>query len=709
MRKTILLVCFLLISFLSSSQPIIWDGKSEFINIGQQVSFLEDPVGKLTIEQVSSESFADRFIKSEKIILNFGFSESVRWLKFSVNNTTSQSLWLEVAQPFLPVTDMYFRDQTGQWQVSKAGYKANLNRKQIKHFFQVFPLPKSNEPIYIRFISYAQPLPIKIWHDQAFQVKVNKQVIFYGVYVGVLFFVIINNLFLFFSLRRFTYLHYSFLVFMYILIAACVMDGFILYLFPETDLLYWYLLIPIINVANAVWFGILFLEVKKYAPTLYRFSLIILIYCISYLIWYRYLPLMVVIPLNQAHALLNLASVLVLGIQTGRKGNRIGYYYALSYSVFCLLIFVEAVYIQTGNPPYIFEISHVSFALLLEVLFLAYILSKRFEWERYDTEKSKTEAQQLLLEKTRENELLLLSQNETLEREVAERTNAIVQKSSELQQSLDTLKATQNQLVQKEKMASLGELTAGIAHEIQNPLNFVNNFAEVSVELADELEESVQAGDTAAASTLSADLRQNMKHIVRNGQRASAIVRSMLEHSRSGTDERQPTDVNALAGEYLKLAYHGMRAKDSNFNAQLVTEFDPELGKMDLSAQEIGRVLLNLYNNAFYAVQQKQAQQSNGYKPMVSVSTHRQGNTVELQVKDNGMGIPESIRQKIFQPFFTTKPAGQGTGLGLSLSYDIVTKGYGGEMTVVSQEGEGTAFVVQLPVHESDKRVNLSD
>ncbi|GAA4399170.1 hypothetical protein GCM10023187_10610 [Nibrella viscosa] len=260
------------------------------------------------------------------------------------------------------------------------------------------------------------------------------------------------------------------------------------------------------------------------------------------------------------------------------------------------------------------------------------------------------------------------------------------------------LKTTQAQLIQKEKMASLGELTAGIAHEIQNPLNFVNNFAEVSVEMADELQESLQKGEVTNAADLSTELRENMGYIVENGKRAAGIVRSMLEHSRSSTGERRPTNLNELADEYLKLAYHGMRAQDPEFQVQLCTQFDDNLKPVTVAPQEIGRVLLNLYNNAFYAVRQKQQQQANGFEPQVTVSTHVEQGRVELRVKDNGMGIPDSIRGKVFQPFFTTKPTGQGTGLGLSLSYDIITKGHGGEMQVESREGEGTVFQVRLPV-----------
>ncbi|WP_020605029.1 tetratricopeptide repeat-containing sensor histidine kinase [Spirosoma spitsbergense] len=282
----------------------------------------------------------------------------------------------------------------------------------------------------------------------------------------------------------------------------------------------------------------------------------------------------------------------------------------------------------------------------------------------------------------------------------------INQKSNQLEQSLAELKATQAQLVQKEKMASLGELTAGIAHEIQNPLNFVNNFSEVSAELVTELKEEREKDRTGVAGErdgvledeLLEDLQQNLLKINHHGSRASAIVRGMLEHSRSSTGEKRPTNLNALADEYLKIAYHGLRAKDKEFNAELKTDFETDLSLIEVAPQEIGRVLLNLYNNAFYAVQEKQTTAPSGYQPTVTVSTVQLNGQVEIRVSDNGTGISKSVRDKIFQPFFTTKPTGEGTGLGLSLSYDIITKGHGGSLTVESQEGEGTTFVIQLPV-----------
>lgn len=301
------------------------------------------------------------------------------------------------------------------------------------------------------------------------------------------------------------------------------------------------------------------------------------------------------------------------------------------------------------------------------------------------------------LRQEQEKQQLLAAQNETLERQVKERT-------AQLEQSLEELKATQNQLIQKEKMASLGELTAGIAHEIQNPLNFVNNFSEVSMELAQELAEELDRDpiDKELLKELAGDLTQNQQKINHHGKRASSIVKGMLEHSRNNTGEMQLTDLNALADEYLRLSYHGLRAKDKTFNADFKGEFDEKLPKLKVMPQELGRVLLNLLNNAFYAVHEKERLRIPNYQPLVTVSTHyreddKLGAWAEIRVKDNGTGIPEAIRTKIFQPFFTTKPTGEGTGLGLSLSYDIVTKGHAGTFVIESEEGEGTEFFISLP------------
>ena len=282
------------------------------------------------------------------------------------------------------------------------------------------------------------------------------------------------------------------------------------------------------------------------------------------------------------------------------------------------------------------------------------------------------------------------------------RNNRQKQKANKvLETTLTNLKSTQSQLIQSEKMASLGELTAGIAHEIQNPLNFVNNFSEVNKELLIELKEEINKGNLDEVNAIAEDVISNEEKINHHGKRADAIVKGMLQHSSSGSGKKEPTDINKLADEYLRLAYHGLRAKDKNFNATMKTDYDETIGNINIIPQDIGRVILNLITNAFYIVNEKKNQGLAGYEPTVTVKTSKNppsgGRGAVISVTDNGNGIPQKILDKIFQPFFTTKPTGQGTGLGLSLSYDIV-KAHGGELKVETKEGEGSNFIIQIPI-----------
>ncbi len=305
------------------------------------------------------------------------------------------------------------------------------------------------------------------------------------------------------------------------------------------------------------------------------------------------------------------------------------------------------------------------------------------------------------LEREKEKGEILTQQKELLEAQVEQRT-------AELKHSLEDLKSTQSQLIQSEKMASLGELTAGIAHEIQNPLNFVNNFSEVNKELLSEMKDEMEKGNLADAKEIANDIIANEEKINHHGKRADAIVKGMLQHSRSSNSTKEPTNINKLADEYLRLAYHGLRAKDKSFNATLNTDFDESIGNINIIPQDIGRVILNLITNAFYAVDEKKTflqAQGEKYDPTVSVSTKKVGDKVEIMVADNGNGIPQKVLDKIFQPFFTTKPTGQGTGLGLSLAYDIV-KAHGGELKVETKENEslsagqaGSIFIISLPIN----------
>lgn len=336
----------------------------------------------------------------------------------------------------------------------------------------------------------------------------------------------------------------------------------------------------------------------------------------------------------------------------------------------------------------------VAFAFLPPAIILSILLAREFAQNLVSLRLKLAEVESLSalnLRQEMEKQHLLTRQNETLEQKVTERT-------AELNQSLNDLKAAQAQLIQSEKMASLGELTAGIAHEIQNPLNFVNNFSEVSVELLAELKEEEEKGNKEDVMSIADDLTQNLEKIRHHGKRADAIVKGMLQHSQSGSGTKELTDINALADEYIRLAYHGLRAKDKAFNSELVANLDETLPKVNVIPQDMARVMLNLFNNAFYAVNQKHKAAGEDYKPEVSVTTSLEKDNVVIKVKDNGNGIPDAIKDKIMQPFFTTKPTGEGTGLGLSLTYDLVVKGHAGSIMVNSVEGEGSEFIIQLPV-----------
>jgi two-component system NtrC family sensor kinase len=336
------------------------------------------------------------------------------------------------------------------------------------------------------------------------------------------------------------------------------------------------------------------------------------------------------------------------------------------------------------------------------VWMFAILFSQNRQYKAAEKERIKREQEDKL------NQAIAIRKVE-LEGLVAERTSELTNQKEELEHTLEELRATQSQLIQSEKMASLGELTAGIAHEIQNPLNFVNNFSEVSNELLEEMETEMDKGNGTEVKQIIADLKINLEKINHHGKRADSIVKGMLLHSRASTGQKEPTNINNLADEYLRLAYHGLRAKDKSFNSKMITDFDKTLGKINIVPQDIGRVILNLLNNSFYAVTEKRnASDLQGfenleglgaYEPTVWLSTKNLGNEVEIKVADNGNGIPQQIVDKIFQPFFTTKPTGHGTGLGLSLCYEIVTKGHEGDLHVESTEGEGSVFTIHLPLN----------
>lgn len=383
--------------------------------------------------------------------------------------------------------------------------------------------------------------------------------------------------------------------------------------------------------------------------------------------------------------------------------NKDEFYRLLSIAAFPLLVFYGFIGLFTDNKFWFGEQKNLPsiikwfvqnfrsveiLCLIWFVLFFTWLLFVRFDKLRKENAQRQLDFERVAKEREMEKNELINKQKVQLELEVAERT-------ADLKSSLENLKATQSQLVQAEKMASLGEVTAGIAHEIQNPLNFVNNFSDVNKELIEELVAEADAGNIDEIKFIAADIRANEEKINHHGKRAGMIVKGMLQHSRVGRGEKEPVDINELADEYLRIAYHGISTKDNTFNAELITNYDKEIGRINIVPQDISRVLLNLFNNALYALNEKR-KLSPGFIPQISVSTGKRNDIVEIIIHDNGNGIPENVIDKIFQPFFTTKPTGQGTGLGLSLAYDII-KAHGGNIKVENSPGEGVKFVITLP------------
>ena len=326
----------------------------------------------------------------------------------------------------------------------------------------------------------------------------------------------------------------------------------------------------------------------------------------------------------------------------------------------------------TVNPPW-WKTTWAYIAYLLLLIAIGFAIDRYFRHRLVQKEREKNRAREL------------------------QQAKEIEKAYHKLEEAHETLKSTQSQLIQSEKMASLGELTAGIAHEIQNPLNFVNNFSEVNKELLAEMKNEIDKGNTDEVKVIANDLIANEEKINYHGKRADAIVKGMLQHSRASSGQKEPTEINALADEYLRLSYHGLRAKDKDFNANITTDFDENIGRIRIVPQDMGRVFLNLFNNAFYAVNKKRKAADDNYQPVISVQTKKIDDIIEIKVRDNGSGIPKTIIDKIFQPFFTTKPTGEGTGLGLSLTYDII-RAHGGDIRVDTREDEFTEFTIQLPV-----------
>ena len=693
---------------------------------------LDDKEGSWTIEQVKkspiSNQFRDRKIKPKGIdtLVN------TYWFRFSLKNTTAHDVSMAL-QAFGDKADFYLFDSIGKSIHFVTGNKVDWSKRNgIKTDFTIPIRLKINETIIIYYkmffgkIGIPITFKINILNNEKNLTKlfIDNQDDYYTTtsyfrvfLTGFLLLAALFNFFFFLTVKEKMYLYFSLWLISLGFSETELIDQVLARNSPKVS--------EIVNAFNA---GInlflllyffrhyfqTFVYTKRWDKYLIAISFLWLIACVSK----YFFP---ALTFSKGIYISVFLLVLISAFITLFKFKKLGHSNVKPFTIALIplllsiptVLVIIIIFVVGGNKYDDALFSNVGNYLMFSsicwmVLYFTWTLFRRYDQQSKELTKQALALEKIAREKEEERSRLIELQKIELEKLVEERT-------AELKYSLQNLKATQAQLIQSEKMASLGELTAGIAHEIQNPLNFVNNFSEVNQELLAEMKEEIEKGNLEEVKLLVNDIVANEQKINHHGKRADGIVKGMLQHSRTSAGQKELTDINALCDEYLRLSYHGLRAKDKNFNATMKTDFDNSIGNINIIPQGIGRVILNLLNNAFYAVDEKNKSGAKHYEPTVLIGTKIVNNKVEIKVSDNGNGIPQKVLDKIFQPFFTTKPTGQGTGLGLSLSYDIV-KAHGGEIKVETKEarplarlshsdgadpvgrGEGATFIIVLPV-----------
>ncbi|MFN8355030.1 MAG: ATP-binding protein [Spirosomataceae bacterium] len=744
MKKGIAFICLMVSTvFYSTAQtviPPVYEIHSDTI-YWQEIKnthwkLLEDKSGRLTIEQVVKMYEKGRF---HSITSKTDTTVNTYWFRYSIKNVMSREAHVSL-NSMCAMDDFYVLQTNGTWKHFSSGYNQQWDKKDglkkadcipqvvqpgqeilifqrtqnkkagLPHDFQIAIL-STQKAMLGTYVSVLDTTPVLFPFEMMMEVF----------YAGMLLIVFVFSILFYRAVRQKVYLYFALYVFLlsitkftnpfFIFIdwydreSAAIgyyfsfLTPFLTYFliqfirlffsiktnFPRWDTFLWLLsivLIPLL-LARAYFF------IHSYTDfPLLRKILIIP----GYNFLFVFLPLLISLFMFIGEAKKNSQYKIIIA---GALPNLLWRVITSAFDLFYYIIYKWDSNDYSGFFNWAFYNIVEIITMLWFILSFSFVLFQQFIELKKQNVQQELDKERLAKEKEVERNMLIAQQKIQLEKEVEERT-------SDLKKSLEELKQTQTQLIQKEKLASLGELTAGIAHEIQNPLNFVNNFSELSEELLTEMEEEIAQGNAEEVKAISKDLKQNLAKINHHGKRASSIVKGMLEHSRASTGVKELTDINKLADEYLRLAYHGLRAKDKDFNSDFELITDEKLPRINVIPQDIGRVILNLVNNAFYAVSKRtnnvgEVLNLSDVKPIVKVSTKYIDNQIIIKIKDNGIGMSEEVKAKIFQPFFTTKPTGEGTGLGLSLAYDIVTKGHGGTLEVESVEGEGTTFVITLP------------
>jgi two-component system NtrC family sensor kinase len=691
-RRIALFVAFiLLIAYGHAQAPVQHlSANTGTYHLKQTLQYFEDKSAAIDAGRIRAGELDNQFIQHNSETLNFGVTKSVIWLKFTLQNDEPARVpaWiLSFDYPLFDYLTLYVQKKQGHWQIQESGDLLPYSARPMKyrHFAFTLDLPDTAATTcYVRLASSgSMQINVTLQQPVAFAKVDLYAELGHGIFFGALLIMMCYNLFLYAGLRDKAYLAYIAFIFVNLVLQAAFSGHITQFVLGESP--YWANhIIPLLMSASPIVmaaFSITFLNTRQFAPKIHTVLLAIIFVASANLLSSFWLKLSISISGAGILVIVACVAVIVAGVISLRQGNRAARFYLLAWAFLILSGLITSFRNFGFLAPGFFTTNCVRIASMVEAILLAMALADRYNLYKKEKEAAQAETLRIQQEANRE-----------LEEKVMDRTKL-------LHQSLEELKSAQAKLVQKEKMASLGELTAGIAHEIQNPLNFVTNFAEVSEELVEDLKTEVKEGKQQSALTLVNDLSSNLNKIIHHGRRAGAIVKGMLLHSRKDIGENQEIDLCAFVDDCLKLAYQGFQTKNKTCTVQLTKHFDTEPVLYTCNPQELDRVLMNLFANALYALDKRKEREGSTYLPELSVTIRPTKHGIEIIVYDNGTGISTPLQEKIFQPFFTTKPANQGTGLGLSISFDIITKGFGGELTVASEENRFTTFTIRLPWH----------
>lgn len=639
-------------SYSIHANTIIWDGSEQSINIAPDVGIYVDSSRSLTVEQVSVPNFRDKFEYLNRQIHNFPFNRNYQWIRFDFKNSTSDSLWLEIDQAFLRIANLYYKDKDGQWQIQRAGFEKNIYTREIPNHLQIFALPSGQHDFFLQIECFNHPIPMKIWKATAYKKVSIQRWILYGTILGLLFFVGINSLFLFISSKRRSYLHYAILIVAYTFIVLTVMEGYALYIFPDIELFSWYLSITPLTACIVLSYMLDFLEVKRYAPKLYYLGwgwwTIITLY---FLIHTLLSPVAIVIN-NSIQCLITQTIITIVCIGVGRGGNKIGYYAAVIFAIWSVLILLEIIYNAIGQPAHLFGVSHVTYAIFFEVVWLSYLLSLRFEWERKAYQKEKDTAQEELLEQTKATALVIQERNEILQE-----TNEKIKIAAQAKH----------------------DFLSVVSHELRTPLNAIMGFTELlgMHELNEEQQFYIDNLDIS---------NKNMLRMIDN-----ILVLLDLDTART-SPERIRFNIHQQIRNAIQ--YY----KEANENPELEVKLNSDLSTLPQylvgDPEFLRQILDNLLNNAIKF--------TNHGCVCLNVKTIRQhGDLVHLlfEVRDTGIGIPIEKQAWVFEIFAQVSESYNrnydGLGIGLPITKRLVEL-HGSELEMESQEGKGSTFSFEL-------------